>query len=51
MGLPPGDQITSVLVPADRASRYWFAIPALVLLGGVILLQRRRQQPKLAIAR
>jgi len=50
-GLAPGDQITSVLVPADRAGRYWFAIPALVLLGGVILLQRRRQQPKWAVAR
>jgi hypothetical protein len=50
-GLAPGDQITSVLVPADRASRYWFAIPALLLLGGVVLLQRRRQQLKLAVVR
>ena len=50
-GLAPGDQITSVLVPTDRASRYWFAIPALLLLGGVVLLQRRRQQLKLVVAR
>jgi len=50
-GLAPGDQITSVLVPTDRASRYWFAIPALLLLGVVVLLQRRRQQLKLVVAR
>ena len=31
-GLAPGDEITSVLIPAHRPSRYWFAIPALLLL-------------------
>ncbi|HEY2210330.1 MAG TPA: TRAP transporter permease [Bradyrhizobium sp.] len=50
-GLAPGDEITAVLVPAHRPSRYWFAIPALLLLGAVILLQRRRHQFKLAVAR
>jgi len=50
-GLAPGDEITAVLVPAHRASRYWFAIPALLLLAGIILLQRRRYQFKLAVAR
>jgi hypothetical protein len=50
-GLAPGDEITAVLVPAHRASRYWFAIPALLLLAGIILLQRRRHQFKLAVAR
>jgi TRAP transporter 4TM/12TM fusion protein len=50
-GLAPGDEITAVLVPAQRPSRYWFAIPALLLLTGVILLQRRRRKLKLAIAR
>jgi hypothetical protein len=50
-GLAPGDEITAVLVPAQRASRYLFAIPALLLLIGVILLQRRRRKFKLAIAR
>jgi hypothetical protein len=50
-GLAPGDEIATVLVPTQRPSRYWFAIPALLLLGGVILLQRRRQQLKLAVAR
>jgi TRAP transporter 4TM/12TM fusion protein len=42
-GLAPGDQITAVLVPADRLHRYWFVIPALVVLGLIVWLQRRRQ--------
>jgi TRAP transporter 4TM/12TM fusion protein len=49
-GLAPGDEITAALVPAQRPSRYWFAIPALLLLGGIILLQRRRHRFKLAVA-
>lgn len=49
-GLAPGDEIMSVLVPAERMSRYWFAIPALLLLAGIILLQKRRRAPKLAMA-
>ncbi|MBS0247393.1 MAG: TRAP transporter permease [Proteobacteria bacterium] len=47
-GLAAGDEVTAVLIPADRPNRYWFAIPALVVLGGIILLQRRRRQPQLA---
>jgi len=50
-GLAPGDEVSAVLVPAHRPSRYWFAIPALLLLAGIILLQRRRHQFKLAVAR
>ena len=42
-GLPPGDEITAVLMPADRPSRYWFALPGLALLAGLILLQLRRR--------
>jgi len=42
-GLSPGDEVTAVVVPADRPSRYWFAIPALLLLGVIVVLQRRRQ--------
>jgi TRAP transporter 4TM/12TM fusion protein len=50
-GLAGGDKIISVLVPADRPSRYWFMIPALALLGVIVLLQlRRRRQPKPAMA-
>ncbi|MER9332351.1 hypothetical protein [Mesorhizobium sp. M0488] len=32
-GLKPGDEINQVLVPAERPSRYWFAIRATDLLG------------------
>jgi hypothetical protein len=50
-GLAPGDEINSVLVPAHRPSRYLFAIPGLVLLGGVVVLQlRRRRIAGLAVA-
>ena len=49
-GLAAGDEITAVLVPAHRPSRYLFALPALVLLIGIIVLQRRRRQFNLAIA-
>jgi hypothetical protein len=52
-GLSAGDQIVSVLVPADRISRYWFVLPALLLLGLTALLQLRRRpqrQPKPAMA-
>jgi len=43
-GLQPGDEITAVVVPTDRPSRYWFAIPALVLLALIVVLQRRRNR-------
>jgi MYXO-CTERM domain-containing protein len=49
-GLAPGDAITAVLVPADRPSRYWFALPALALLAGIVALQRRRQRLRVALA-
>ena len=42
-GITPGDEVTAVLVPAPRPSRYWFAIPALLLLGVILALQRRRK--------
>jgi TRAP transporter 4TM/12TM fusion protein len=50
-GLAAGDQIIAVLVPAHRPSRYWFAVPAVALLAGIILLQRRRGRPRLAVAK
>jgi hypothetical protein len=49
-GLAPGDEVIAVLVPADRPSRYWFALPALLLLAAIVALQRRRLQPKVAVA-
>jgi TRAP transporter 4TM/12TM fusion protein len=41
-GLQPGDEIKEVLRPADRPSGYWFAIPAILLLGLIFWLQRDR---------
>jgi TRAP transporter 4TM/12TM fusion protein len=51
-GLAAGDEVVAVLVPSNRPSRYWFAVPALVLLAGIVLLQlrRRTRQFKLAMA-
>jgi TRAP transporter 4TM/12TM fusion protein len=49
-GLAGGDKITSVLVPAERASRYWFIIPALALLTMIVLLQLRRRRVTPALA-
>ena len=38
--------ITSVLVPANQPSKYWFFIPALALLGLIYMLQTRRAEPE-----
>ncbi|TPI77999.1 TRAP transporter permease [Mesorhizobium sp. B2-8-9] len=48
-GLQPGDEITGVMVPNDRPSRYWFVLPALCLFGLVFWLQRRRKQAALPV--
>jgi hypothetical protein len=49
--LRPGDKIDSVVIPNPRPEPFWFAVPALVLLGLVTLLQlRRRTGPRLAAA-
>jgi len=48
-GLAAGDEVLAVLVPAHRPSRYWFAIPALLLLGGIVLLQLRRKRSNRAV--
>ncbi len=42
--LQQGDEIKAVIVPAERASPYWFTLPALALFGLIILAQRRRQR-------
>ncbi len=42
-GLRAGWRITSVLVPADRPAKEWMFVPALLLLGGVVALQRPRR--------
>ena len=36
-------QIAKVLVPTNQPSKEWLYIPALLLLGSIYLLQRRRR--------
>ncbi len=50
--LTMGDEIVNALAPAERMSRFWFTLPALLLFAAIIVLQRRRkrQQPALAVA-
>ncbi len=43
-GLSAGDEVTAVLVPANRPSRYWLAIPAFLVLGAIVFFQRRRKR-------
>jgi len=42
LGIEQGFRITAVEVPADRPSKEWFFVPALALLGLIVVLQRRR---------
>src|SRR5262245_46292646 len=41
--LRPGDKIEAVSVPNERPSPFLFAIPAIAVLAGIALLQRRRR--------
>jgi TRAP transporter 4TM/12TM fusion protein len=43
-GIQPGDEIRAVVVPAARPTPYWFALPALALLGLIIWAQLRRRR-------
>jgi TRAP transporter 4TM/12TM fusion protein len=43
VGLEGGLQVTAVFVPADRPSAEWFFLPALLVLGAIVWIQRRRQ--------
>ena len=42
LGLEQGFHITSIEMPAERPAKEWMFIPALVLLGLVVLVQRAR---------
>jgi TRAP transporter 4TM/12TM fusion protein len=44
-GLDFDQQILTVLVPADQPAKELLYAPAILLLGGIFWLQRRRQQP------
>lgn len=48
--LQQGDEIRAVVVPSERASPYWFALPALALLALIIWAQRRRMRQGAAAA-
>src|SRR5262245_28941348 len=49
--LKPGDKVDSLTVPnTDRPSAFLFAIPAIVLLAALALLQRRRRAAQPALA-
>jgi hypothetical protein len=41
--LRPGDTIEGINVPTDRPSSFLFAIPAILVLGAIAWLQRRRR--------
>ncbi len=43
VGLEGGAQITAVFVPADRPASEWFFLPALLALGAIAWVQRRRR--------
>jgi hypothetical protein len=45
LGIEQGFNIVGIELPADRPAKEWMFIPALVLLGLVVLLQRRRLPP------
>ncbi len=44
-GLDWDQEILEVLRPVDQPSKYWMDIPAFLLLGFVVWLQRRRLEP------
>ncbi len=48
LGLEQGFRITSIEVPAERPAKEWMFVPALLLLGVVVLLQRRRSRGAVA---
>jgi TRAP transporter 4TM/12TM fusion protein len=44
--LRPGDRITAVNVANERPSPFLFSIPALIVLAGLAVIQRRRREVK-----
>ncbi|WP_068110917.1 TRAP transporter permease [Tropicimonas marinistellae] len=49
-GLDWDQEIVEVLAPSSQPPKYLMYLPALLLLAGVVLLQRRRATPQLASA-
>jgi TRAP transporter 4TM/12TM fusion protein len=50
LGIEQSFRITSLEVPAQRPAKEWFFVPALALLGLIILLQRRRMRHERPLA-
>ncbi len=50
LGIEQSFRITALEVPADRPAKEWFYIPALLLLGLVIVIQRARGRQEPAVA-
>jgi TRAP transporter 4TM/12TM fusion protein len=50
LGIEQSFRITSLEVPADRPAKEWFFLPAFLLLGLVILIQRTRVRRQAAAA-
>jgi hypothetical protein len=48
--LRPGDKVEGVYVANERPSPFLFAIPAIALLAGLAMLQRRRRAARVAAA-
>ena len=46
LGLEQGFRIAAIEIPADRPVKEWMFIPALLLLGIVMAVQRRRMRAK-----
>jgi len=50
LGIEQSFRITALEVPADRPAKEWFFLPAFVLLGLIILIQRARGRREVALA-
>ena len=44
LGVKQGDEVKAIMVPADRMSPYWFALPGLLVYALIVLNQRRRRR-------
>ncbi len=49
-GLDWDQEILNVRQPVDQPSKYWIYIPVLVILGGVVWMQRRRSEASVRAA-
>lgn len=50
-GLQQGDEVRAVVVPAERASPYWFTLPAFAIFGLILWAQARRRRRVAAAGR